>query len=267
MTRLLTLLLILLWALPAPAQTITTSPSGANLPGSATNDTPAAGTVGEYANSICIFGAATVTITLATPAVITYTAHGISSTFGGGACPIVFTTTGALPSHIVSGTTYYIAPSSITANTFSISTTVQNALAGTLITTLGDTQSGVQTGTLNAGLANATAANLTAVSLTAGDWDVWGQTINFPGGSTVTTLLQAGVTSTSATIPLPTAGVPGRADCAYGAGITGGNAITCSVLPARISLAATTTIFLVASDSFTTSTMVGFGYISARRRR
>ena len=84
---------------------------------------------------------ATVTITIAAPGVVTWSNHGLST-----GTPVVFTTTGALPTGITSGTTYYAVV--ITANTFQIASSVANAIAATptVITTSG-TQSGTHTGT------------------------------------------------------------------------------------------------------------------------
>ena len=92
-----------------------------------------------FANTV---GTATVTITIAAPGVITWTSHGLVT-----GSPVVFTTTGALPTGITSGTTYFAIPTGV--NTFQIATTAVNAAAGTAITTSG-TQSGVQTGTTSA---------------------------------------------------------------------------------------------------------------------
>ena len=90
-------------------------------------------------------GTATVTITIATPGVITWTAHGLVT-----GSPVVFTTTGALPTGITAGTTYFaITSSTLGVNTFQIATSAANAAAGTAITTSG-TQSGVQTATTSA---------------------------------------------------------------------------------------------------------------------
>jgi hypothetical protein len=90
-------------------------------------------------------GTATVTITIATPAVVTWTAHGLVT-----GSPVVFTTTGALPTGITAGTTYYaITSSTLGANTFQIATSVANAQAGTAVATSG-TQSGTHTGTTSA---------------------------------------------------------------------------------------------------------------------
>lgn len=83
---------------------------------------------------------ATVTITNETPSVITYTAHGLTAN-----SPVVFTTTGALPSGLVAGTTYYIASlGTATANTFNVSATPGGALIAT--TTVG---SGIHTCTVS----------------------------------------------------------------------------------------------------------------------
>jgi hypothetical protein len=80
-------------------------------------------------------------MTIAAPGVITYTAHGLSAN-----APVVFTTTGALPTGIVAGTTYYLcstAVTAMTANTFQISATA----GGSPITTTGS-QSGTHTCTV-----------------------------------------------------------------------------------------------------------------------
>jgi len=84
---------------------------------------------------------ATVTITIAAPGVVTWSSHTLST-----GTPVVFTTTGALPTGIVSGTTYYAVV--VDANTFQIASSVANAIAATptVITTSGS-QSGTHTGT------------------------------------------------------------------------------------------------------------------------
>ncbi len=77
----------------------------------------------------------TVTMTIAAPCVVTWTAHGRAAND-----PISFTTTGALPTGLVAGTVYYVL--SPTANTFNVSATA----GGAAITTTGS-QSGVHTAT------------------------------------------------------------------------------------------------------------------------
>jgi hypothetical protein len=76
----------------------------------------------------------TVTMTIAAPGVITWTAHGFLAD-----TPVKFETTGALPTGITAGTTYYVK--NPTASTFEVAATP----GGTSITTTG-TQSGVHTG-------------------------------------------------------------------------------------------------------------------------
>jgi hypothetical protein len=77
---------------------------------------------------------ATFTITIATPAVITKTGHGLTNSQR-----VRFTTTGALPTGVTTGFDYIVAV--IDANTFRISTSPQNAFAGIYVATSG-TQSG-----------------------------------------------------------------------------------------------------------------------------
>jgi hypothetical protein len=79
----------------------------------------------------------TVTMTIATPCVVTLTSHGLV-----GAEKIFFTTTGALPTGLSANTTYWVTK--VDANTFNLSTSLANYTAGTFIATSG-TQSGVHT--------------------------------------------------------------------------------------------------------------------------
>lgn len=65
----------------------------------------------------------TVTMTIASPCVVTATAHSFSD-----GEPAVFTTTGALPTGVTAGTTYYVKP--IDANTFHLYDTSAHAQAG-----------------------------------------------------------------------------------------------------------------------------------------
>jgi microcystin-dependent protein len=78
---------------------------------------------------------ATSTMTIASPSVVTWTAHELSAND-----PVKFSTTGALPTGFVAGTTYYVVSASITTNTFQLSATA----GGAAINTTG-TQSGVHT--------------------------------------------------------------------------------------------------------------------------
>jgi len=92
--------------------------------------------------------ATTVTMTIATPCVVTHTAHGFVT-----GQKVVFTNSGgALPTGVTSGTTYYVVSTS-SANTYNLATSVANAIAGTLIATTGS-QSGTHTCTTTATVQN-----------------------------------------------------------------------------------------------------------------
>lgn len=79
----------------------------------------------------------TVTITIATPGVVTLSSHGFST-----ADRIYLTTTGALPTGLTANTLYYVI--AVDASTFRLATTRANARAGTAINTTGS-QSGTHT--------------------------------------------------------------------------------------------------------------------------
>lgn len=79
----------------------------------------------------------TFTITIAAPGVATKAAHG----FTGGE-PLLLTTTGALPTGLTAGSTYYVIY--VDVNTFNLATSESNAALGTAITTSGS-QSGTHT--------------------------------------------------------------------------------------------------------------------------
>jgi len=84
---------------------------------------------------ILVSPSSAVTISIANPGVVTWAAHGLVD-----GTPIVFTTTGNLPTGIVAGTRYFIRDAAV--NTFRLCTKI----GGTAIITTG-TQSGVHTAT------------------------------------------------------------------------------------------------------------------------
>lgn len=67
-----------------------------------------------------------VTISTATPGVVTWNAHGLVA-----GTPITFSTTGALPTGLVAGTTYFVSATGLTANAFSVSATPGGAAINT----------------------------------------------------------------------------------------------------------------------------------------
>ncbi len=109
-----------------------------------------------------------VTITIATPGVVTWTAHGLAA-----GQAVTFSTTGALPTGMTAGVTYYVL--SPTVNTFQLAATP----GGSAIATSG-TQSGTHTGYLTAseiidgatvtGLTSGASAVVTRAVLSNGTW-------------------------------------------------------------------------------------------------
>lgn len=74
----------------------------------------------------------TFTVTIASPGVFTFTGHGL-----GAGDKVTFSTTGALPTGLTAGTTYFVIATGLTANTFQVSATE----GGSAVNTSG-TQSG-----------------------------------------------------------------------------------------------------------------------------
>ena len=112
-------------------------------------------------------------------------------------------------------------------------------------------------------LSTGTPANITSISLTAGDWDVWGHLAPSPAGGTTITQIRANISTTSATIG--SYGDPGSV--LLSSTLPAGSANIASIIPIRLSLASTTTVFLVGQVAFGGSTCTAFGFITARRRR
>lgn len=110
-------------------------------------------------------------------------------------------------------------------------------------------------------LTTATPLNVISLSLTAGDWMVTGVCGYHPAGSANVSYFEQSISTTSGTI-----------------GALGSFTVVSTVavptvdqvmpLPSvRISIAATTTVYLVAQAAFTVGTVAAYGFISARRMR
>jgi hypothetical protein len=108
-------------------------------------------------------------------------------------------------------------------------------------------------------LTSGTASNVTSISLTAGDWDVSGNCAFVPTSTTNIGSVACSISTVSATngrysqIP----GLP--------VGNTAPTGITAPLN--RVSIAATTTVYLVSFGTFSASTLSSFGFIAARRIR
>ena len=126
----------------------------------------------------------------------------------------------------------------------------------------------IESVTINGGgsvsLTTGTLATVTSISLTAGDWDVSG-VVTFNGGAatTVTSLLM-GINTTAASLPTQKGGTyaanPGTA-------IYNNEVFTISCLPVRVTIASTTTVYLLAQSAFAISTSNAWGTLRARRMR
>lgn len=242
----------------AATQVNDTIPSG-QYPGTATNDSATAGNIGEVVAVNVTTGTATVTITIASPGVVSWTSHGLGC---GGA--VNFTTTGALPTGLSVGTTYYITcGASLLTNSFQVSTSVANAIAGTSVNTSG-TQSGTHTGLSSATLSTGVTNDVAGVSLTAGQWQCSGSVYFNPAGTTTMSALLTGINTVSAS--LPNVGATDSRTEVRG-NIGAGLFQTHSLAPTSFKLSATTTLFLSANSTFATSTMAAAGRLECVRQR
>lgn len=111
-------------------------------------------------------------------------------------------------------------------------------------------------------LTSATAKTITSITLTAGDWDVFGSIISNPAGTTTTSNLQAGLSTTTNALPTPPSGY-----ALFGGALGAGLAASLTISSIQINVNTTTTVYLVAQATFATSTMTAYGAIRARRVR
>jgi len=110
-------------------------------------------------------------------------------------------------------------------------------------------------------LSTGTGANVTSISLTPGIWDVSG-IVMFGGGAITGTIYQASISTVSAA-----SGTKGD-NFVEGTAAWSPTAVATTTLTIpsyRISLAATTTVYLTTAAAFTLGTVVAFGRISATR--
>lgn len=115
-------------------------------------------------------------------------------------------------------------------------------------------------------LTSETPRNIVAVSLTAGDWDVEGNGCFTGAASTTISYAIASISSTSATLPTDSSG--GYAQQWYNnVAFFSTSGLSLPTGAVRLSLASTTTIYLVIQAKFATDTCSGYGHIRARRVR
>ena len=176
----------------------------------------------------------------------------------------------------IGGTT----PGAVAATTISATSTITPAQVAGIVgtTTNNNAQAGsigeFITATVPVGsavaLTTAVTANVTSISLTAGDWDVSAVVDHNIGLTTSLTQINSGISLVSATLPAQTGGgglgTDPLATLSYAAMVPGAGIVQSAPL-VRITLTATTTVYLVAQDTFTLSTISAYGTIRARRVR
>lgn len=104
---------------------------------------------------------------------------------------------------------------------------------------------------------------ITSISLTAGDWDVSASIVTNPAGGTTTASVIASTSLVDNTLETS----PGGGFVRLQVPIAAGTQAALAVGTTRISVASTTTVYLVANITFAVSTMAVFGFIGARRMR
>jgi hypothetical protein len=138
--------------------------------------------------------------------------------------------------------------------------TNDNAAAGNVGEVLSST---ILTGS-SVALTTTTAINVTSISLTAGDWDVYHLAYFDPAATTNLSLWFASIGLVSATLDV----TPGRYILnRYPGGSVIGGDFGGFMVGDRLSVAATTTVYMVVRADFTVSTCRAFGKLWARRRR
>lgn len=213
--------------------TFLATPSSANL---------AAALTDENGSGKAIFAAGTLAIT-----------SGKTATFSN---TLTFTGTDSSSVAFGAGGTVLYSGSSI--GLLGTTSTNDNASAGQL----GEYVEAVVASGSAVALTTATAKTVTSISLTSGDWDLSGD-VNYStvGGPTITVIVQGSSTTNNATDVDDTYTL-------FRGSFTGAFPISMVIPTRRVSIASTTTVYLVAQATFTGGTSCSaFGRIRARRMR
>ena len=104
--------------------------------------------------------------------------------------------------------------------------------------------------------------NLTSISLTAGDWNVWGNIVAKPAGTTTVSFMQVGINTVTNTMPDGS-----LTQVLSSASFTTGGNIGLMAPLQRINVSTTTTVYIVTIITFGVSTITISGNLSARRVR
>lgn len=232
---------------------------GSRITGVTDGSSAAAGKVGELIGVGGIAANATITVTIASPAVVSDAGACAANVFQNCVSPgsvINFTTTGALPTGITAGTNYFVLSTGFVAGT---SYRISLTQGGAAINTSGS-QSGVQT-RVNTAIATGAGAAFSgaAVLLSAGDWSCGGNSRFVTTGTTTGLASWIGTTTNSATgfLMSTDSNIPFNVTGTYN--VQNGQA--------QISLSSPTNYFLVGQLTFSTGTGAFSGIIQCRRMR
>lgn len=190
----------------------------------------------------------------------------------GGATGLSFVAPGAAGGFLISnGASAYPSFGNTVSTLQATSTITPSTTAGIVGTTLGDNANAGSWGECipaqvlsgsAISLTSGTAANVTSINLPAGDWRIYGQVAVTLGAGTAVTWF-AGVPSTTSA-PAFSAGsgflVPGIA-----AGIV--STLANAIPQIRLNVTTTTTVYLIASSTFSGGTLSAYGYIVGCRGR
>ena len=176
--------------------------------------------------------------------------------------PVMFTTTGGLPTNFTVGTTYYIDPASFSGQTFKVGTTVANALAHTYVTA-GSAGSGTQTATNQAAMASgATPVDVLALNLPPGYYNCRGAARYIADAGTTPSIISTGLSKTTATLTNDTTlGEFTTMSLAF----TAGRPQTVPFEGGLVNVSATTPLFLEVAATFAVSTAESGGSLQCWR--
>lgn len=211
-----------------------------------------AGSVGEVISVGGFANDNTVAITIASPAVISDSDATV--TIGS---VVNFVTTGALPTGITSGTSYYVIATGFSSG---VSYQISATPSGTAVNTSGS-QSGTQTRHNYASLTTNTTVCAGAITLTAGDWDIY-PVIGFSNtGSTTQFFGYVSTTNATSTGSIARTQILDTTTHASGASPISPTGT------ARVNVSGTTTYYLNVRSIFSAGLSLGQGDIVARRVR
>lgn len=221
-----------------------------------TNDDASSAQIGYYVDNTVAQDTHTVTITNASPTVVTWTGHGKSDY-----STVFFTTTGALPSGLTAFINYFIKV--IDANTFHVATTIANADAGTFVST-SSAGSGTHTGLNSARPSGSTVVvDICGMKLAAGEWDMYANAKTLVDGGTTMTTGIAWISTTSATLPADA--LAGGSYSAWVGSVIGGGPVLAG-MRRRIKLATASLVYLSSDTGFASGAGVTWGGVLAARR-